>query len=84
MGVLLPMMKPLLYNNGGPIITVQVIRYSWNIFMMREYRLGNASDDKGWCTLYPAAPRLSKYTSVVMYKRIKIRLHAVIGIRQKL
>ena len=29
MGVLLPKLKPLLYANGGPIISVQVFKLMW-------------------------------------------------------
>ena len=29
MGVLLPKIKPLIYSNGGPVITVQVRSQNW-------------------------------------------------------
>ena len=29
MGVLLPKIKPLIYSNGGPVITVQVRSKNW-------------------------------------------------------
>jgi len=30
MGVLLPKMRPHLYQNGGPVIMVQVTSWKWN------------------------------------------------------
>ena len=43
MGVLLPKIKPLIYSNGGPVITVQVRINNWMHYDLKVTYLSKAT-----------------------------------------
>ena len=43
MGVLLPKIKPLIYSNGGPVITVQVRSKNWMYYSLKFTYLPKAT-----------------------------------------
>ena len=49
MGVLLPKIKPLIYSNGGPVITVQVRINNW---MHYDLKVTYLPASKGYLLLY--------------------------------